>query len=113
MADTMNKTTDGELEKLVPAEPHKPSITGWQVTLSAFLHLVPELFEKMKFVLLSRFNQNALENYFSQVRRKEGSNDHPSPVDFLQRTRMLLAEGMFVMYGSATVSQMLTSFLNF
>ncbi|GBN21028.1 Transposable element Tc1 transposase [Araneus ventricosus] len=75
-------------------------ITGWQVTLSAFLHLVPELFEKMKFVLHSRFNQDALENYFSQVRRKGGSNDHLSPVDFLQRTRMLLAE-MFVMCGSA------------
>ncbi|GBN38092.1 hypothetical protein AVEN_221612-1, partial [Araneus ventricosus] len=60
-----------------------PSIAGWQVTLSAFLLLVPELFEKVKFVLLSRFNQDALENYFSQ------------------RTRMLLAEGMFVMCGNA------------
>ncbi|GBM13901.1 hypothetical protein AVEN_44147-2-1, partial [Araneus ventricosus] len=46
--------------------PHKPSITGWQVTLSAFLPLLLELFEKMKFVLLSRLNQDALENYFSQ-----------------------------------------------
>ncbi|GBN01769.1 hypothetical protein AVEN_57905-1 [Araneus ventricosus] len=34
-----------------------PSITRWQVTLSAFLLLVPELFEKVKFVLLSRFNK--------------------------------------------------------
>ncbi|GBO35821.1 hypothetical protein AVEN_146477-1 [Araneus ventricosus] len=78
-----------------------PSITGWQVTLFAFLLLVPELFEKVKFVLLSRFNQDALENYFSQVRRKGDSNDHPTPVDFLQRTRMLLAERMFVMCGNA------------
>ncbi|GBM33877.1 hypothetical protein AVEN_231442-1, partial [Araneus ventricosus] len=74
---------------------------GWQVTLSAFLLLVPELFEKVRFVLLSRFNQDALENYFSQVRRKGGSNDHSTPLDFLQRTRMLLAEGMFVMCGNA------------
>ncbi|GBM54394.1 hypothetical protein AVEN_83003-1 [Araneus ventricosus] len=34
------------------------------------------------------------------MRRKGGSNDHPTPVDFLQRTRMLLAEGMFVMCGN-------------
>ncbi|GBN87881.1 hypothetical protein AVEN_254915-1 [Araneus ventricosus] len=78
-------------------EPYKPSITGWKVTLSAFLPLLPELFEKMKFVLLSRFNLDALEDYFSGVRRKGGSNDHPTPAYFLQRTRMLLAEGMFVM----------------
>ncbi|GBM84405.1 hypothetical protein AVEN_186017-1 [Araneus ventricosus] len=76
----------------ISAKPYKPSITEWQVTLSAFLLLVPELFEKMKFVLLSHFNPDALENYFSQVRRKGGSNDHPTPVYFLQRTRMLLAE---------------------
>ncbi|GBO30425.1 hypothetical protein AVEN_89191-1 [Araneus ventricosus] len=30
-----------------------------------------------------------------------GSNDHPTPVYFLQRTRMLLAEGMFAMCGNA------------
>ncbi|GBN35807.1 hypothetical protein AVEN_6181-1, partial [Araneus ventricosus] len=35
------------------------------------------------------------------VSRKGGSNDHPTPVYFLQRTRMLLAEGMFVMCGNA------------
>ncbi|GBO20788.1 hypothetical protein AVEN_13101-1, partial [Araneus ventricosus] len=49
--------------------PHKHSITGWQVTLPAFLLLVPELFEKIKLVLFSRFNQDALESYFSRVRR--------------------------------------------
>ncbi|GBM50502.1 hypothetical protein AVEN_254779-1 [Araneus ventricosus] len=37
----------------------------------------------------------------SQVRRKRGSNDHPTPVYFLQMTRTLLAEGMFVMCGNA------------
>ncbi|GBM73730.1 hypothetical protein AVEN_533-1 [Araneus ventricosus] len=69
--------------------------------MSAFLLLVPELLEKMKFVLLSRFNQDAIENDFSQVRRKGDSNDHPTPVYFLQRTWMLLAEEMFVMCGNA------------
>ncbi|GBN32733.1 hypothetical protein AVEN_161143-1, partial [Araneus ventricosus] len=77
--------------------PHKPSITGWQVTLSAFLLLVPELFEKMKFVLLSRFNQDALENYFSQVRRMT----IPLQWTSCTRTRMLLAELMFAMCGNA------------
>ncbi|GBN00588.1 hypothetical protein AVEN_140706-1 [Araneus ventricosus] len=35
------------------------------------------------------------------VRRKGGGNYHPTPVDFLQRTRMLLSEGMFAMCGNA------------
>ncbi|GBO21468.1 hypothetical protein AVEN_165674-1 [Araneus ventricosus] len=78
-------------------DPHKPSITGWQVTLSAFLLLVPELFEKKKFVLLSRFNQDALENYFSQVRRMTILLQWTS----CTRTRMLLAELMFAMCGNA------------
>ncbi|GBN81576.1 hypothetical protein AVEN_205506-1 [Araneus ventricosus] len=77
--------------------PHKHSITGWQVTLSAFLLLVPELFEKKKFVLLSRFNQDALENYFSQVRRMTILLQWTS----CTRTRMLLAELMFAMCGNA------------
>ncbi|GBN70753.1 hypothetical protein AVEN_203809-1 [Araneus ventricosus] len=78
-------------------DPHKPSITGWQVTLSAFLLLVPELFEKKKFVLLSRFNQDVLENYFSQVRRMTILLQWTS----CTRTRMLLAELMFAMCGNA------------
>ncbi|GBN09764.1 hypothetical protein AVEN_84551-1 [Araneus ventricosus] len=77
-------------------DPHKPSIRGWQVTLSAFLLLVPELFEKKKFVLLSRFNQDALENYFSQVRRMTILLQWTS----CTRTRML-AELMFAMCGNA------------
>ncbi|GBO20795.1 hypothetical protein AVEN_127158-1, partial [Araneus ventricosus] len=84
------------IDKLNP-DPHKPSITGWQVTLSAFLLLVPELFEKKKFVLLSRFNQDALENYFSQVRRMTILLQWTS----CTRTRMLLAELMFAMCGNA------------
>ncbi|GBM14410.1 hypothetical protein AVEN_246578-1 [Araneus ventricosus] len=78
-------------------DPHKPSITGWQVTLSAFLLLVPELFEEKKFVLLSRFNQDALENYFSQVRLMT----IPLQWTSCTRTRMLLAELMFAMCGNA------------
>ncbi|GBN92277.1 hypothetical protein AVEN_228968-1, partial [Araneus ventricosus] len=77
--------------------PHKPSITGWQVTLSAFLLLVPEFFEKKKFVLRSRFNEDALENYFSQVKRMTILLQWTS----CTRTRMLLAELMFAMCGNA------------
>ncbi|GBN93141.1 hypothetical protein AVEN_225000-1 [Araneus ventricosus] len=65
--------------------------------MSAFLLLVPELFEKKKFVLLSRFNQDALENYFSQVRRMTILLQWTS----CTRTRMLLAELMFAMCGNA------------
>ncbi|GBM76451.1 hypothetical protein AVEN_31138-1 [Araneus ventricosus] len=38
---------------------------------------------------------------FDTVGRKGGSNYHPTPVDFLHRTRMLLSEGMFAMCGNA------------
>ncbi|GBM44334.1 hypothetical protein AVEN_20372-1 [Araneus ventricosus] len=63
-----------------------------------FLLLVPELFEKKKkFVLVSRFNQDALENYFSQVRRMTILLQWTS----CTRTRMLLAELMFAMCGNA------------
>ncbi|GBM26456.1 hypothetical protein AVEN_126956-1 [Araneus ventricosus] len=81
-------------------DPHKHSITGWQVTLPAFLLLVPELFEKMKLVLFSRFNRDALESYFSRVRRMTILLQWTYYI-LLHRTRMLLAELMFAMCGNA------------
>ncbi|GBO18082.1 hypothetical protein AVEN_13770-1, partial [Araneus ventricosus] len=45
--------------------PHKHSITGWPVTLSAFLLLVPELFGKNE-ICPHQPLQPALENYFSR-----------------------------------------------
>ena len=44
---------------------------------------------------MSRFTQDALENFFSCVRRK-GDNDHPTPNDFKNRIPMLMAECIIV-----------------
>ena len=69
-----------------------PCLEGWLITLSAFRQLVPELLVNIPYILMSRFTQDCLENFFSVVRRKGGNNDHPSPVDFRSRIRMLMAE---------------------
>ncbi|GBN99656.1 hypothetical protein AVEN_82441-1 [Araneus ventricosus] len=45
--------------------------------------------------------QCVIEYNVQEERRKGGSNYHPTPVDFLHRTRMLLSEGMFAMCGNA------------
>ena len=44
-----------------------PSMRGWLISLSAFQQMVPDLLQKIPFVLMNRFNQDALENFFSQV----------------------------------------------
>lgn len=70
-----------------------PCLNGWLITLSAFRQMIPELLSKdLPYILMSRFNQDCLENFFSVVRRKGGNNDHPTPMDFKSRVRMLMAE---------------------
>ncbi|GBO28559.1 hypothetical protein AVEN_26447-1 [Araneus ventricosus] len=54
----------------------------------------------MKLVLFSRFNQDALENYFSRVRRMTILLQWTYYI-LLHRTRMLLAELMFAMCENA------------
>lgn len=71
-----------------------PSLSGWINTLSAFIQMIPILLKSTPFVLMNRFTQDSLENFFSQLRRKGGNNDHPTPMDFLYRLRMLLAQNM-------------------
>ena len=44
-----------------------PCLQGWQITLSAFQQMVPELLSQMSFILMNRFNQDALESFFSKV----------------------------------------------
>ncbi|GBN76628.1 hypothetical protein AVEN_1684-1 [Araneus ventricosus] len=46
-----------------------------------------------------------LIDIFSLGEEKGVSSDHPTPVYFLQRTQMLLTEGMFAMCGNANCEQ--------
>ncbi|KFM78509.1 Transposable element P transposase, partial [Stegodyphus mimosarum] len=71
-----------------------PSLFGWRLTLSAFQHLIPILLENVPFILMCRFTQDALENFFSVVRRRGGNNDHPTAYDFQQRMRFLMAQNV-------------------
>lgn len=45
---------------------------------------------KMKYILTHRLNQDVLENIFSQLRTRGGLNDHPSPLNALQRLKMII-----------------------
>ena len=68
-----------------------PCLEGLLITLSAFRQRIPELLEIIPYILMSRFTQDALGKKIS-VRRKGDNNDHPTPVDFKSRVRMLMAE---------------------
>lgn len=48
-------------------EVHFNCIDGWIQTLRAYRMMTQELLEEIPFILMSRFNQDALENFFSQV----------------------------------------------
>ncbi|GBN86169.1 hypothetical protein AVEN_83713-1 [Araneus ventricosus] len=50
---------------------------GWLITLNAFIGISEILLKKIKFILTSRFSQDALENTFSTLRRRGGFRDNP------------------------------------
>ncbi|GBM27328.1 hypothetical protein AVEN_144879-1 [Araneus ventricosus] len=56
--------------------PHKHSITGWQVTLSAFLLLVPQLFGKNEICPPQPLQPRCFRKLFFSGE----ANDHPTPV---------------------------------
>ena len=45
---------------------------------------------QIKYLLTSRFNQDCLENFFSQIRALGRTYDHPLPVEFKNRLRLLI-----------------------
>ncbi|GBM34072.1 hypothetical protein AVEN_225598-1 [Araneus ventricosus] len=53
--------------------------------------------QELKYFRFSKDEERCLIDIFSLGE----ANDHPTPVDFLHRTRMLLAELMFAMCGNA------------
>lgn len=44
----------------------------------------------IKYIMTAKLNQDALENLFSIVRTRGGGNDHPSPMQFLRRLRVII-----------------------
>lgn len=70
---------------------HFNCIDGWIQTLRAYRMMTEELLEEIPFILMSRFNQDALENFFSQVSSEliavltqiKYLNDNRSPPDFI------------------------------
>ena len=42
------------------------------------------------YLVTHRLNQDALENFFSQVRNKGGLHDHPSPLNAIHRIRLIV-----------------------
>ena len=69
-----------------------PCQKGFIVSVRSTLSLFEELRQVagFSFLLTARLNQDALESFFSTVRARFGSNLNPSPVEFLQRVRLLL-----------------------
>lgn len=43
-----------------------------------------------KYILTHRLNQDCLENFFSQIRGRTGSSDHPTPVECLERIKAIM-----------------------
>ncbi|GBO01349.1 Transposable element P transposase, partial [Araneus ventricosus] len=55
---------------------------GWLITLKAFIGISEYLLQKIKFIITSRFSQDALENTFSSIRRRRGFRDNPDCNEF-------------------------------
>ena len=59
-------------------------ISGWVITIEAFLQLWQTLqcTRNQKFLLTRRFNQDCLENFFGQIRQQNGNTDNPTCLQF-------------------------------
>jgi hypothetical protein len=58
-------------------------LQGWCLALKAMEMLSEELLsENYKYVMTKRFNQDALENFFSQIRNQGGHRSHPTVSEF-------------------------------
>ncbi|GFO29491.1 transposable element p transposase [Plakobranchus ocellatus] len=69
-----------------------PCIEGWQVSISAALHLVQDLHNnhKIKFLLTSRLNQDCIEDLFSVIRGKGGHRDNPDIGQFTSALQQVM-----------------------
>lgn len=65
---------------------------GILMSITSLKLLRSEMNEKFgyKYILTHRLNQDCLENFFSQIRGRSGAHDHPSPVECLQRIKIIM-----------------------
>jgi len=74
----------------------KKNLQVFQTATLMSINSLKSLFRDMKknygvhFILTHKVNQDSLENLFSQLRLKGGSNDHPTPLDTLNRLKILI-----------------------
>lgn len=62
----------------------KSTADGLKVTLWSTLHLLEYLAAHgYKYIMTSRLSQDPLENFFGIIRQSFGSNNHPTPTQFL------------------------------
>lgn len=54
------------------------------------LHLDMKKKFGFKYILTHRTNQDCLENFFSQMRLKNRTNDHPTPIECLNNTKLIM-----------------------
>jgi hypothetical protein len=71
---------------------------GILISINSIKGLYKDMKEKynLSFILTHRLNQDLLENYFSQIRLKGGANDHPTPLNCLQRMRLIILGRSFI-----------------
>lgn len=71
-------------------------ISGWLITISAFLNLWEDLRTTGTTLLYTRrFNQDCLENFFSKIRQQSGNNVNPTPIQFSRSFRKLFSLNYF------------------
>lgn len=65
---------------------------GILMSITSIKALFVEMHEKFdyQYILSHRLNQDCLENFYSQVRGRNGANDHPSPEECLSRIRTII-----------------------
>ena len=82
----------------------QPCITGWLMTIQSMKQLWLDLFQNygQKFLLTSRFNQDAIENLFARIRGRGGFRDNPSAMEFRAAFRQIIAQELFETKSSNT-----------
>lgn len=69
-----------------------PFQKGFLISIRSLLCCYSDLQKtyNIKYIFTARFNQDCLENFFSQIRAVGRTYDHPLPVEFKSRLRLLL-----------------------
>lgn len=83
---------------------------GILMSISSVKALRAKIKEKFdyKYLLTHRLNQDCLENFFSQMRGRNGPNDHPTPVECLNTIKAIILgknPGLTVELHSNTIEQ--------